>query len=100
MIAKIVLSCHLEMKIQYSFHLFIRKYLITTFHNENIYLPHYYIIQFCKAATFTRYIEVTDSSNYYFFIVVLYRQFKVASRITDPYIAELGISNTIEMDRC
>ena len=24
-----------------------------------------------------RYIEVTDSSNYYFFIVVLYRQFKV-----------------------
>ena len=47
-----------------------------------------------------RYIEVTDSSNYYFFIVVLYRQFKFASRITDPYIAELGISNTIEMDRC
>ena len=47
-----------------------------------------------------RYIEVTDSSNYNFFIVVLYRQFKVVSRITDPYIAELGISNTIEMDRC
>ena len=39
MIAKIVLSYHLEMKIQYG----------------------------------SVHIEVTDSSNYYFFIVVLYR---------------------------
>ena len=41
------------MKIQYGFHLFIRKYLITTCHNENKYLPQHYFIQLCKAATFT-----------------------------------------------
>ena len=55
MIALIVLSFHLEMKIQYGFYLFIRKYLLTTCHNEIIYLPQHYFIQLCKAATFTVY---------------------------------------------
>ena len=48
-----------------------------------------------------RYIEVTDGSNYYFFIVVYcIRNLKSASRITDPYITELRSSNTIEIERC
>ena len=57
------------------------------------------IISFnCARQLHLRYTEVTDRSNYHFFIVVLYRQFKSAFRITDPYIAELGSSNTIEIE--
>ena len=44
---------YLEIKIQYGFHLSIRKYLLTTCHNENTYLPQHYFIQQCKAVTFT-----------------------------------------------
>ena len=62
------------MKIQYVFHLFIRKYFITTCHNANIYLPHHYL----------RYIEMTDISMYNFFIVVLYTQFKVCFQNNRP----------------
>ena len=55
----------------------------------------------CARQLHLRYIEMTDRSMYYFFIVVLYTQFKSASRITNPrsiYIAELGSSNTIEIE--
>ena len=61
------------MKIQYGFHSFIRKYLLTTCHNEITYYLN--IISFnCARQLHLRYIEETDRSNY-FFIVVLNTQF-------------------------
>ena len=71
-----MLTYYLEMKIQYGFYLFIRKYLLTTCHNENTYLP-LNIISFNSARQLhLRYIEETDRSNY-FFILVLKTQFTV-----------------------
>ena len=63
---------YLEMKIQYSFHLFIRKYLLTTCHNENTYLPLNIISFNCARQLHLRYIEETDRSNYFFHISTEY----------------------------
>ena len=57
------------------------------------------IISFnCAHQLHLHYIEVTDRSNYYQYCM---SNLKSASRITDPrskYIAELGSSNTIEIE--
>ena len=60
------------------------------------------IISFnCSRQLHLRYIELTDRSIYYFSKYYCMRNLKSTSRITDPrstYIAELGSSNTIEIE--
>ena len=87
------------MKIQYGFHLFIRKYLMTTCHNEITYI-YLNIISFnCARQLHLQYIEETDRSNYFFHSRSEYAIYSLLheehSPLASMYIDELGIAQTL-----